>query len=104
MFEHSFIKLLEDCAYINLWVTPNSSIDKIEGDMTRDDNNKYLKLKTRAIPEDNKANLAIIKMIAKALGVSKSNITIHSGAISRNKVLLVEYNFSSIDDMIKKLY
>lgn len=104
MFEHGFVKLDENFAYINLWVTPNASIDKIEGGMTRDDNNQYLKLKTRAIPEDNKANIAIIKMLSKALGVSKSKISIHSGAISRNKVLLVEYNFSSIDDMIKKLY
>ncbi|MEM5475350.1 DUF167 domain-containing protein [Pacificibacter sp. AS14] len=37
------------------------------------------------VPEDGKATKEVIKLLAKALGVSKSNVTLLRGAISRDK-------------------
>lgn len=37
------------------------------------------------VPEDGKATKDVIKLLAKALGVSKSNVTLLRGAISRDK-------------------
>jgi uncharacterized protein (TIGR00251 family) len=37
------------------------------------------------VPEDGKATKEVIKLLAKALGVSKSNVSLLRGAISRDK-------------------
>ncbi|RVV99163.1 DUF167 domain-containing protein [Mesobaculum littorinae] len=41
-------------------------------------------------PEDGKANAAVQKLLAKALGVPKSRLTLLRGATSRDKVFRVE--------------
>jgi uncharacterized protein YggU (UPF0235/DUF167 family) len=38
---------------------------------------------------DGKATAAAVKAVAAALGVTRSAVTLHSGAASRDKVLLV---------------
>jgi uncharacterized protein (TIGR00251 family) len=37
------------------------------------------------VPEDGKATKEVIKLLAKALGLSKSNVSLLRGAISRDK-------------------
>ncbi|MBU2868273.1 DUF167 domain-containing protein [Pacificibacter marinus] len=37
------------------------------------------------VPEDGKATKEVIKLLAKALGVSKSNVSLLRGAIARDK-------------------
>jgi len=39
------------------------------------------------VPEKGKANAALIKLLAKKLGIAKTSITLVSGDTSRNKVL-----------------
>lgn len=70
-------------------VMPNSRQDGIMGIETRDDDRQYLKIKTRAIPEDGKANDAVIKILSKALKIPKSNIELLSGATSRTKTFIL---------------
>lgn len=41
----------------------------------------------REVAADGKANAAVLKLLAKHYGVSKSNITIISGQTSRHKLL-----------------
>lgn len=78
-------------------VTPNAKKDIIEGLETRDDGKTYLKIRTRAIADDNKANNAVCAIIAKALDIPKSKIEVQSGAKSRNKILLVNHAKIDID-------
>jgi uncharacterized protein (TIGR00251 family) len=46
-----------------------------------------LKLAVGAPPEDGKANVAVIALLAKALGVAKSAISVVSGATDRRKLV-----------------
>ena len=49
-----------------------------------------LKARVRAVAEDNKANRAIEKLIAKRLGLAKSGVTVISGETSRSKDIRIE--------------
>lgn len=47
-------------------------------------------VKTRAEPVEGKANQRIIELMAKELGVAKSNISIIAGVKSKKKVIAVK--------------
>lgn len=49
-----------------------------------------LRIRVTAPPDKGKANKAIIALLAKALGIAKSNITLERGEISRDKVFLID--------------
>ena len=55
-----------------------------------------LKISVTAVPENGKANAAVIKLLAKALGVQKTSITIASGSKSPRKVVVLN-NVSTHD-------
>ncbi|MFT3690129.1 DUF167 domain-containing protein [Paenirhodobacter sp.] len=42
------------------------------------------------VPEDGKANAAVVKLLAKALGVAKSRLVLVRGQTSRDKVFRLE--------------
>lgn len=44
-----------------------------------------IRVYTTTVPEDGKATQAVIKLLAKALGVAKSRLTLIRGATSRDK-------------------
>jgi uncharacterized protein YggU (UPF0235/DUF167 family) len=46
--------------------------------------------KVRAKPEDGKANVAVIALVAVALGVAPSRVALLRGATSREKLLQIE--------------
>jgi len=48
-----------------------------------------LKIAVAAVPEKGKANLALIKYLAKELGVDKNNLKIISGAGERLKLIKI---------------
>lgn len=49
-----------------------------------------LKVRVRARPIEGEANTALVKLIAKTLGVPKSAVAIQRGGQSRTKILLIE--------------
>jgi uncharacterized protein (TIGR00251 family) len=53
----------------------------------RDSTGWALKLSVGAPPEDGKANAAVIALLAAALGVAKSAISVVSGATGRRKLV-----------------
>jgi hypothetical protein len=72
-----------------LRVTPNAGRDAIDGSQTRDDGSVVLRVRVAAVPDKGRANAAVIALIAKALGVSKSSIALVSGDTGRLKTLSV---------------
>jgi uncharacterized protein (TIGR00251 family) len=70
-------------------VTPNAGRDAIEGVELRDDGSAVLRLRVKAVPDKGKANAAVIALLAKALGVPKSAITLVSGETGRHKTLTI---------------
>lgn len=68
-------------------VTPNAGRDAIEGVEIRDDGSAVLRLRVKAVPDKGRANAAVIALLAKALGLPKSAITLTSGDTARQKTL-----------------
>lgn len=67
--------------------SPKARRDAIEGVVTADDGRDWLAVKLTAMPADGAANEALIRLLAKAMGVAKRDVTLASGASSRLKRL-----------------
>ncbi|WP_273757899.1 DUF167 domain-containing protein [Bartonella sp. AU55XJBT] len=70
-----------------VYLIPKSSVDKIIGIERRDGEKQYLIIRLRAVPEDGKANKALIKFLSKQWKIPSSSIFLKSGATSRYKQL-----------------
>lgn len=68
-------------------VTPRAGRDAIEGVVRGDDDRSWLSVKLCAAPTDGAANEALVRLLAKALGVARRDVTLASGATSRLKRL-----------------
>ena len=73
---------------IRVRLTPKSSRDEI-GDVDQTSEGPALRARVRAVPEDGKANAALIRLMADWLDVPKSTIELAAGAKSRCKTLVV---------------
>jgi uncharacterized protein (TIGR00251 family) len=71
---------------LRLKVQPKARRDAVAG-FAPDPDGQVLKVSVGAPPEDGKANAAVIALLAKALGVAKSAISVVSGATDRRKVV-----------------
>ena len=88
---------------LHLRVTPNAGVDRIEGVETRDDGHDVLRLRVKAVPDKGKANAAVIVLLAKALGTSKSQISLVSGDTARQKTVFIAGDGVSIATLVDKL-
>ena len=79
----------EDAVLVDIRLTPKSAVDRIEGMVTDAAGRAFLKARVRAVPEDGKANAALLKLLAKTIGVPKSAVTLVAGHTSRMKTLRV---------------
>lgn len=68
-------------------LTPKGRRDAIEGLAATADGGSEIRATVTAVPEDGKANRALIKLLSKAWGVPKSAIAIVAGAADRHKIL-----------------
>ena len=84
-------------------VTPNAGRDSIEGAEARDDGTAVLRVRVSAVPDRGKANAAVILLVAKALGVPKSAVTVASGETSRLKTLAVAGDGKAIAAVLETL-
>lgn len=86
-----------------LRVTPNSGADRIDGTELRDDGSAVLRVRVTAVPDKGKANTAVIALIAKALGVPKSTVTLVSGDTARLKTLAIEGDTAELSAKVEAL-
>ena len=68
-------------------MTPNAGATRIEGVEARDDGSSVLRVRVTAPPDKGKANKAVIALLAKALSVPKSALTITAGETARLKTV-----------------
>ena len=71
-------------------LTPGASSDRIDGWDVDADGRPVLKVRVRARPVEGEANAALFKLLAKALGVPKSAVSLARGGQSRTKMLSIE--------------
>lgn len=72
-------------ARIDVRLTPRGGGDRIDGW-----DGDVLRVRVAAPPADGRANEAMVRLVAKALGVPPSRVTLVSGAQSRTKVIEIE--------------
>ena len=72
-------------ATIAIHVTPRSARPGIGGWREGPDGREELEVRVAEAPADGAANAAVVKLLAKALGISRSEVTIVSGHASRHK-------------------
>lgn len=70
-------------------VTPRAAADRIRGVAPDQAGVACLQVAVTAVPEDGRANRAVVRLLAKALGVPRSAVEIQRGASDRRKVLLI---------------
>ena len=68
-------------------LTPKSSTDRIQGIATDDAGRSALKVAVTAAPEDGRANAALEKLLAKALGLPRTMVSVVSGHTNRSKLV-----------------
>jgi uncharacterized protein YggU (UPF0235/DUF167 family) len=71
-------------AEIVVRVTPNASREQVTIDGSR------FVIRVTCVPEDGKANKAVTRLLAKALGVAPSRLVLIRGMTGRDKVFRVE--------------
>jgi uncharacterized protein len=73
-------------------VTPRSAKPGIGGWRTGADGREELEIRVAEAPADGAANVAVVKLLAKALGISRAQVTIISGHTSRHKRLATPFD------------
>lgn len=71
-------------------LSPGSSVERIDGWDVDADGRPVLKVRVRARPVEGEANAALLKLLAKTLGVAKSAVSLDRGGQSRLKMIRVE--------------
>ena len=79
------IRVQGDALLLSVAARPGASRSAVQG-LVGD----ALKVAIQAPPEQGKANKALTAFLAKALGLRKAQVTLASGASSRNKTLRIE--------------
>ncbi|WP_121631174.1 DUF167 domain-containing protein [Tropicibacter alexandrii] len=83
MAEPDLTDLAQPGAEIAVRVTPKASRNRIERE------GDALRVYVTTVPENGKANAAVQKLLAKALGLPKSRLDLIRGATSRDKVFRI---------------
>ena len=86
----AYLVEIDNKHHLYIKLTPNAKADKIGGIFIDEHNQEYLKVSTTVIPEDNKANKQLIKLIAKEYKLAKSSLKLIKGHKARLKVLEIE--------------
>jgi len=68
---------------------PGAAADRIDGWTSDAEGRPVLKVRVRARPIEGEANDALIRLLAKSLGVPKSSISVGRGGQSRSKMIVV---------------
>jgi uncharacterized protein len=82
---------------VRVRLTPKASRDKIDGVVLDADGKAAVKASVTAVPEDGKANAALIKMLAKEWRIPKSAMDVVQGATDRRKTILISGDLLSGD-------
>jgi hypothetical protein len=75
-------------------VTPRSAKPGIGGWRADADGRDELEVRVAEAPADGAANDAVIRLLAKALGISRSELAIISGTTSRHKRIAIPFDFA----------
>ena len=90
------VRQCADGVLLRVRLTPRASRDGIDGIKAGADGD-VLHARVRAVPEDGKANTALIELLAAAMGLAKSSLSISGGAASRLKTVHISGDRTSLE-------
>ncbi|WP_206363479.1 DUF167 family protein [Sphingomonas crocodyli] len=82
---------------------PRGGRDTIEGVASDADGRDWLSVRLAAAPSDGAANEALVALLAKALGLRKSDVTLAAGATARLKRLHIRGDATALGAAIDEL-
>jgi uncharacterized protein YggU (UPF0235/DUF167 family) len=85
-------------------LTPKANANRIDGRQNLADGNQILTARVTAPPDSGKANAALIKLVATALGVPASTVSVASGHKARLKQLRVAGDPAALLDLAERLW
>lgn len=71
-------------------LTPRGGRDALDGVETLADGRSVLRARVRAAPSEGEANAALIRLLAEALGLPRSRLSLAAGASNRLKTVALE--------------
>jgi uncharacterized protein (TIGR00251 family) len=88
---------------VTVRLTPKGGRDSIDGIMRLSDGSTVLKARVAAAPTEGEANDALVRLLARQLGVALRNVTLMGGTTSRVKRILVKGNAVTVAAVLEKL-
>jgi uncharacterized protein YggU (UPF0235/DUF167 family)/uncharacterized protein YggT (Ycf19 family) len=88
---------------LNVRLTPKSARDELDGVGLQADGKCYLKARVRAVPQDGEANAALVRLVAKTLGLPAASVEVASGATSRLKTLALTGDAGALETALARL-
>jgi uncharacterized protein (TIGR00251 family) len=83
-------KVLAGALSVSVRATPKGGRNSIDGIVELSDGQIALKVRVRAAPTDGEANDALIRVLAKAVGVPPRAVALLQGAAARTKTFRIE--------------
>ncbi len=84
------MEIVPDGLIFHVRLTPRTAHDRVDSVETRDDGRHVINARVRAVPEDGKANKALLKLFAKCLSYPVGKLSLRGGHKSRIKKIFVE--------------
>ena len=91
----------EDQILLAVRITPKASRNAIGAVLALPDGRNALSVRIAAPPVDGAANAELIAYMAKALAISRSAVTIRSGATGRLKIIELKGDVAAIADALR---
>ncbi|MGA2128489.1 MAG: DUF167 family protein [Xanthobacteraceae bacterium] len=92
-----------DGVEVDVRLTPKGGRDAVDGVETLADGRVLLKVRVRAAPSDGEANDALIRLVARSLGVAPSRVSLLSGATARIKRLTIAGDDGALVAALEKI-
>ncbi len=83
-------QVLADGLALTVRLTPKGGRDAIDGIEQMADGRSVLKVRVRAAPSEGEANDALVRLLAKSLGVAPRQVSLVAGATARVKRLKID--------------
>lgn len=88
---------------VTVRLTPRGGRDIVEGIEQLADGRRVLKLRVRAVASDGEANTALVRFLAKTLGVAPRDVALVAGAGARIKRVKVDGAGASLAATLEKI-
>ena len=88
---------------LTIRLTPRGGHDAVDGIEAMSDGRAVLKVRVRAVPSEGEANAALVRLIAKTMGVPSRNVVVAAGSTGRLKRLVISGDGPTIAAALEKI-